>query len=229
MRVLLVEDHPDAARLIAKALREQAYAVDLVGDAQSACVHVQTHDYDAVILDVGLPDRDGFAVCRDIRRYGLAVPILMLTARDDVGARVAGLDAGADDYLTKPFDFRELLARVRALLRRRTQPPAPDRFVVGDLRFNVQGRTVAVGQTVLRLTTLEYALLEYLGRRTEAVVGRSEIAEHVWDAHYDPFSNVIDVYVQRLRSKLRAAGAQTEIRTRRGEGYQLVGASPELP
>ena len=137
MRVLLVEDHPQAARLIAKALREQAYAVDIAGDAQSACMHALTHEYDAVILDVGLPDRDGFAVCRDIRGHGLAVPILMLTARDDVGARVEGLDAGADDYLIKPFDFTELLARVRALLRRRPQPPAPDRFDVGDLRFDV--------------------------------------------------------------------------------------------
>jgi DNA-binding response OmpR family regulator len=229
MRVLLVEDHPEAAQLIAKALREQAYAVDVVGDGESACLHVQTHDYDAIVLDVGLPDRDGFVVCREIRRNGVAVPILMLTARDDVGARVAGLDAGADDYLTKPFDFRELLARVRALLRRRVQAPVPDRFAVGDLRFDVQARTVAVGQTVLRLTTLEYALLEYLGRRTEAVVGRAEIAEHVWDEHYEPFSNIIDVYVQRLRRKLRAAGARAEIRTRRGEGYQLVGAGVEQP
>lgn len=159
---------------------------------------------------------------------GLAVPILMLTAMDHVEARVAGLDAGADDYLTKPFDFRELLARLRALSRRGSQPPAPDHFSVGDLAFDVRARRVTVDKTVLSLTMREYALLEYLARRPDAVAGRADIAEHVWDDRYDPFSNVIDVYVQRLRRKLGQAGATVEIRTRRGEGYQLVPAAPPL-
>jgi DNA-binding response OmpR family regulator len=222
MRVLLVEDQPAAARMIAKGLREQAYAVDVAVDGEIAAHEAAVHDYDAIILDVMLPGRDGFAVCRELRRAGSAVPILMLTARDDVDARVAGLDAGADDYLIKPFDFRELLARIRALIRRGRQPPAPDRFTIGDLVFDTQARSVAVRDEALALTAREYALLLYLARRPDAVVGRADIAEHVWDDHYDPFSNVIDVYIQRLRRKLTQAAASIEIRTRRGEGYQLV-------
>jgi DNA-binding response OmpR family regulator len=224
MRLLLVEDQPDAARMIAKGLREQAYAVDVVGDGVAACHEACVHDYDAIVLDVMLPLRDGLAVCREIRQAGSAVPILMLTAMDHVEARVAGLDAGADDYLTKPFDFRELLARLRALSRRGSQAPAPEQFSVGDLDFNVRARRVAVHGIVLALTTREYALLEYLARRPDVVAGRADIAEHVWDDRYDPFSNVIDVYVQRLRRKLGQAGATAEIRTRRGEGYQLAPA-----
>jgi two-component system copper resistance phosphate regulon response regulator CusR len=222
MRVLLVEDQPDAARMIAKGLREQAYAVDVVAHGDAACHEASVHDYDTIVLDVMLPRQDGFSVCREIRKAGSAVPILMLTAMDDVEARVAGLDAGADDYLTKPFDFRELLARLRALARRANQPPTPEHFSVGDLNFDVRARRVVVYGKALALTTREYALLEHLGRRSDAVVGRSDIAEHVWDDRYDPFSNVIDVYVQRLRRKLAQAGATAEIRTRRGEGYQLV-------
>ena len=222
MRVLLVEDQPDAARMIAKGLREQAYAVDIAVDGDAAAHEAAVHDYDAIVLDAMLPRRDGFSVCRELRRAGSPVPILMLTARDDVEARVAGLDAGADDYLIKPFDFRELLARLRALIRRGSQPPAPDRFAAGDLAFDARARRVTARGTPLALTAREYALLLHLARRADAVVGRSEIAEHVWDDRYDPFSNVIDVYVQRLRRKLEQAGAATEIRTRRGEGYQLV-------
>ena len=225
MRLLLVEDQPDAARMIAKGLREQAYAVDVVADGDAACHEASVHDYDAIVLDVMLPRRDGFSVCRELRLAGSPVPILMLTARDDVEARVAGLDAGADDYLIKPFDFRELLARLRALVRRGAQPPASDRFAVGDLDFDVRARRVSVRGRTLQLTSREYALLEHLGRRPDAVVGRSDIAEHVWDDRYDPFSNVIDVYIQRLRRKLEHVGAASEIRTRRGEGYQLVPAS----
>jgi two-component system copper resistance phosphate regulon response regulator CusR len=222
MRLLLVEDQPDAARLIAKGLREQAYAVDVAADGVAAAHQAAVHDYDAIVLDVMLPGRDGFTVCRDLRRQGSPVPILMLTARDDVEARVAGLDAGADDYLVKPFDFRELLARVRALIRRGHQSPVPDRFDAGDLDFDVLARRVCVRDTALDLTAREFALLLHLARRPDAVIGRSEIAEHVWDERHDPFSNVIDVYIQRLRRKLAHAGAVTAIRTRRGEGYQLV-------
>jgi two-component system copper resistance phosphate regulon response regulator CusR len=169
-----------------------------------------------------LPGRDGLSVCRELRASGSDVPVLMLTARDAVEARVEGLDAGADDYLTKPFDFRELLARLRALTRRERRPVAPTRLEVAGLVIDVPARRVFRGGVEVTLTSREYALLEYLARRAGDVVGRADIAEHVWDEHYDPFSNVVDVYVQRLRRKLDAGDAPSIIRTRRGQGYQLL-------
>ena len=222
MRVLLVEDEPSAAHVLAKGLREQSYAVDLAADGEAAVFQAATTDYDAVVLDVMLPKRDGFAVCRTIRESGCAVPILMVTARDAVDARIEGLDCGADDYLVKPFDFGELLARLRALIRRGRLPLLPERLTVGRLVLDTRGHHVRVGGRPVRLTAKEYALLEYLARRSGDVVSRSDIAEHVWDEHYDPLSNVVDVYVQRLRRKLDETGAESMIRTRRGEGYQLV-------
>jgi DNA-binding response OmpR family regulator len=222
MRVLLVEDEPSAAHVLAKGLREQSYAVDLAVDGDTAIFQAGTTDYDAVILDVMLPSRDGFAVCRTIRDAGSAVPILMVTARDAVEARIQGLDCGADDYLVKPFDFGELLARLRALIRRGRQPILPDRLSAGPLVLNTRARTVMAFNREVSLTAKEYALLEYLARRGGDVVSRGDIAEHVWDEHYDPLSNVVDVYVQRLRRKLDPPGAESVIRTRRGEGYQLV-------
>jgi two-component system copper resistance phosphate regulon response regulator CusR len=222
MRVLLVEDEPNAAHVLAKGLREHAYAVDVAGDGEAAVLQVGTTDYDAVILDVMLPIKDGFAVCRTIRESGCAVPILMVTARDAVEARISGLDCGADDYLVKPFDFGELLARLRAVIRRGGQPLLPERLTAGPLSIDTRGRHVWVRNREVPLTAKEYALLEYLARRLGDVVGRADIAEHVWDEHYDPLSNVVDVYVQRLRRKLDRPGAQSLIRTRRGEGYQLV-------
>ena len=222
MRVLLVEDEPAAARVLAKGLREQAYAVDVAGDGEAALFQVSTADYDAVILDVMLPITDGLTVCREIRRSGLAVPILMLTARDAVEARIEGLDCGADDYLVKPFDFGELIARLRALVRRGRQPLLPERVVVGPLTLETRGRRAQVNGREIPLTAKEYALLEFLVRRAGDVVSRGDIAEHVWDDHYDPLSNVVDVYIQRLRRKLDAPGADSMIRTRRGEGYQLI-------
>jgi two-component system, OmpR family, copper resistance phosphate regulon response regulator CusR len=226
MRVLLVEDEPSAAHVLAKGLREQAYAVDVAGDGEAALFQAATTDYDAVILDVMLPLKDGFAVCRTIRESGCAVPILMVTARDAVEARIEGLDCGADDYLIKPFDFGELLARLRALIRRGGQPLLPERLSVGSLTLDTRGRRVQLRRQDVSLTAKEYALLEYLVRRAGDVVSRSDIAEHVWDEHYDPMSNVVDVYVQRLRRKLDRSGAESIIRTRRGEGYQLT-AGPE--
>src|SRR5216684_467201 len=226
MRVLLVEDEPNAARVLAKGLREQTYAVDLAADGEAAIFQVATADYDAVILDVMLPLKDGFAVCRSVRASGCAVPILMLTARDTVDARIHGLDCGADDYLVKPFDFGELLARLRALIRRGRQPLVPETLVVGALTIDTRSRRVRVRGQDVALTAKEYALLEYLARRAGDVVTRTEIAEHVWDEHYDPLSNVVDVYVQRLRRKLDQPGSESLITTRRGEGYQVVaGAS----
>jgi two-component system copper resistance phosphate regulon response regulator CusR len=223
MRVLLVEDEPHAAHVLAKGLREQTYAVDLAADGDSAIFQVGTTDYDAVILDVMLPVRDGFAVCRTIRESGCAVPILMVTARDAVEARIEGLDSGADDYLVKPFDFGELLARLRALIRRGRQPLLPERLTVGALVLDTRGRRVRIRNRAVLLTAKEYALIEYLARRAGDVVSRADIAEHVWDEHYDPLSNVVDVYVQRLRRKLDAPGSPSMIRTRRGEGYELAG------
>lgn len=223
MRILLVEDEPDAARILAKGLREQAYAVDVVGDGESACFQASVADYDAIVLDVLLPRQDGIAVCRQLRREGLALPILMLTARDAVEARIEGLDAGADDYLTKPFAFGELVARLRALLRRAARPPLPERLELGRaLVLETRSRRLLRAGREIALTAREYALVEYLARRTGEVVGRAEIAEHVWDDRYDPLSNVIDVYVRRLRRKLDEPGRQSLIRTRRGEGYALV-------
>jgi two-component system copper resistance phosphate regulon response regulator CusR len=222
MRVLLVEDEPHAAHVLAKGLREQTYAVDLAADGDSAIFQVGTTDYDAVILDVMLPGQNGFAVCRTIRESGCTVPILMVTARDAVEARIEGLDSGADDYLLKPFDFGELLARLRALIRRGRQPLLPERLAVGPLVLDTRGRRVRVRNRAVLLTAKEYALLEYLARRAGDVVSRADIAEHVWDEHYDPLSNVVDVYVQRLRRKLDAPGSSSLIRTRRGEGYELV-------
>jgi DNA-binding response OmpR family regulator len=225
MRVLLVEDEPNAAHLLAKGLREHTYAVDLAADGEAALLQVGTNDYDAVILDVMLPMKDGFAVCRTIRQSGSAVPILMLTARDAVESRIEGLDCGADDYLVKPFDFGELVARLRALIRRGQQPLLPARVSVGPLLLDTRSRRVWVRSREILLTAKEYALLEYLARRAGDVVGRGDIAEHVWDEHYDPFSNVVDVCIQRLRRKLDRPGAESLIRTRRGEGYQLLAGS----
>ena len=227
MRVLLVEDEPNVAHLIAKGLREQSYAVDLATDGEAAVFHAATNDYDAVVLDVMLPLKDGFDVCRTIRESGSAVPILMVTARDAVEARIRGLDSGADDYLVKPFDFGELLARLRALIRRGHQPLLPERLTVGPLTLNTRSHRVIVGRGEVSLTAKEYALLEYLIRRAGDVVTRTDISEHVWDAHYDPMSNVVDVYVQRLRRKLDRRGSASMIRTRRGEGYQLVAGAEE--
>ncbi len=228
MRVLLVEDERSAARMIAKGLREHGNAVDVVGDGEAALQQAASTAYDVVVLDLMLPVKDGLEVCRELRSTGNAVPVLMLTARDAVDDRITGFDAGADDYLTKPFHFLELLARVRALARRRALPLLPDRFECGRLALNTRSREVSVDGQVVELTAREYALLEYLCRTAGAVVSREDIALHVWDNRYDPCSNVIDVYIQRLRRKLDR-GPRSFIRTRRGAGYQLIGVPSDSP
>jgi DNA-binding response OmpR family regulator len=212
--------------VLAKGLREQSYAVDIATNGEAALFQAGTNDYDGIILDVMLPLVGGISVCRTIRSSGCFVPILMLTARDAVEARVEGLDAGADDYLVKPFDFRELTARLRALIRRGHQPVLAERLVVGALTIDTRSRQVRVRNQDVLLRAKEYALLEYLARRVGDVVSRADIAEHVWDQHYDPLSNVVDVYVQRLRRKLDLPGRESMIRTRRGEGYQFVDGEP---
>jgi DNA-binding response OmpR family regulator len=222
MRILLVEDEPTAARMIGKGLRENGHAVDVAGDGAAAIQHAARGSYDVVVLDLLLPIKNGLDVCRELRAGGNAVPILMLTARDALEDRVTGLDAGADDYLTKPFHFAELLARVRALTRRQPRPVLPERVECGRLTLNTRTQQAWVDGQLIELTAREYALLEYLSRNTGAVISREEIARHVWDDRYDPCSNVIDVYVQRLRRRIDRDG-RSFIRTRRGAGYQLVG------
>jgi two-component system copper resistance phosphate regulon response regulator CusR len=220
-RILIIDDDERLAAMLGSYLASRGFAVEQRADGRSGLAALEAGDMSAVILDVMLPDMDGFEICRRIRAKS-DVPVLMLTARDAVEARVQGLDAGADDYLTKPFDFRELLARLRALTRRERRPLAPERIEIGALAIDVPGRHVFRRGREIPLTSREYALLEYLARHAGEVVGRADIAEHVWDEHYDAFSNVVDVYVQRLRRKLDTPGAPSIIRTRRGQGYQLI-------
>jgi two-component system copper resistance phosphate regulon response regulator CusR len=228
MRVLLVEDEPDAASLLAKGLRNRAFAVDVAAEGEEAVYLASVNSYDLVILDVMLPLKDGFEVCRELRAAGAIVPVLMLTARDAVRDRIAGLDSGADDYLVKPFDFHELLARVRALLRR-SQSIQPETIEVGDLKINTGSHAIERAGQSIALTAKEYALLEFLARRADQVVSRAEIAEHVWDENFEPFSNLIEVYIQRLRRKIDDGREPKLIRTLRGEGYLLAAGNDHLP
>jgi two-component system copper resistance phosphate regulon response regulator CusR len=221
------EDEPDAARLLAKGLRAQSFAVDLAGQGEEAVYLASLNSYDLIILDVMLPRKDGFEVCRELRTAGLSAPVLMLTARDEVHDRITGLDSGADDYLVKPFDFNELLARARALLRRGPSLQ-PELIEAGDLRINTRSHSVERAGEVIQLTTKEYALLEYLMRRANQVVSRAEIAEHVWDESFDPFSNLIEVYIQRLRRKIDEGRNPKLIRTLRGEGYLLAAGNDQV-
>jgi two-component system copper resistance phosphate regulon response regulator CusR len=227
MRILLVEDEPHAAHMLAKGLREHAYAVDVATTGDDALYQATITDYDGIVLDVVLPGKSGLQVCRELRQSGSTVPILMLTARDAVDSRIAGLDTGADDYLTKPFDFGELLARLRAVIRRGRRPLTPSTIRVGTLEVDTRARRAARHGRRLALTAREYALLEYLALHAGEVVGRAAIAEHVWDSSYEPLSNVIDVCIQRLRRKIDEPAKRSMIITRRGEGYMLSAEAAE--
>src|SRR6202030_2199198 len=218
MRLLLVEDDARISRFVAKGLREQAYAVDVTANGEDALYEAAINSYDLVILDVMIPGRNGFEVCRELRRAGQRMPILMLTARDAVEDRITGLDHGADDYLTKPFEFRELLARLRALLRRSGEL-RPAQITVADLVLDTGAQSVSRAGRNIPMTTKEYALLEFLARNAGRVVGRAEIAEHVWDESFDPFSNLIEVYINRVRGKIDEDSAKPLLHTRRGAGY----------
>ena len=220
MRVLVAEDDRGVQRFVVKGLQEHAYAVDAVSTGTEALEQAEINSYDLVILDVMLPGLNGFEVCRRLREGGQKIPVLMLTARDAVEDRVAGLDHGADDYLTKPFEFRELLARMRALLRRPVELK-PAQLQVADLTLDTGAQTASRGGRGISLTHKEYALLEYLVRNLNRVVGRAEIAEHVWDEQFDPFSNLIEVYINRLRRKIDGAKEVPLLHTRRGAGYLL--------
>jgi two-component system copper resistance phosphate regulon response regulator CusR len=225
VRILLVEDESRVAGFIAKGLREQAYAVDIASDGEQALYQAAVNQYDIVILDVMLPVKDGHTVCRELRASGFRTPILMLTARGAVDDRVEGLDSGADDYLAKPFDFKELLARLRALLRR-SAGLRPQVARVADLTLNTASHAVTRAGKPVNLTAKEYALIEFLVLNQGRVVGREQIGQHVWDENFDPFSNVIDVYIKRLRSKLDTGFGRRLIHTRRGEGY-ILSAQPD--
>ncbi len=227
MRLLLVEDEARIARFVAKGLREQAYAVDVASTGDDALYQAAINTYDLVILDVMIPGRDGFEVCRELRKSGQRMPILMLTARDAVEDRITGLDHGADDYLTKPFEFRELLARLRALLRRSGEL-RPAKITVADLVLDTAAQRATRAGRTATLTAKEYALLEYLARNAGRVVGRAEIAEHVWDETFDPFSNLIEVYINRVRRKIDADFTSPLLHTRRGAGYLLGSATDSV-
>ncbi len=222
MRLLLVEDEPRAAQMLSKGLREQTYAVDVAHDGEQALYQAAITEYDAVVLDVMMPGIDGFEVCRRLRRSGSTVPVLMLTARDAIEARISGLDSGADDYLVKPYDFGELLARLRAVIRRGRLPLTPAVVTAGDVRLDLRARLAFREGRPITLTSREFALLEFLVLHAGEVVGRGAIAEHVWDSPFESMSNVIDVMIQRLRRKIDAPDKPSLIATRRGEGYMLA-------
>jgi two-component system, OmpR family, response regulator len=220
VRVLVVEDVDKMANLLRRGLGEEGYAVDVVGNGEDAVWMAAENPYDAIVLDVMLPDVDGFDVCRRIREGGQWAPVLMLTARDAVRDRVDGLDAGADDYLTKPFAFAELLARLRALARRGRQE-RQSVLSVGDLSLDPATRIVRRGEVTITLTPKEFSLLEYFMRHPEEVLTRTRLIEHVWDFAFDGDSNVVEVYVRYLREKIDRPFGRESIETVRGVGYRL--------
>ncbi len=221
MRLLLIEDETDVARMVAKGLQQQSHSVDVAGDGQVGLAKALSQPYDLIILDIRLPAKDGWTVCRELRGSGLPTPVLMLTASAAYQDRVKGLDLGADDYLVKPFDIDELLARVRALLRRK--PLLEDPIIrVDTLEINTRSRTVRRADRFTRLTAKEYALLECLARDADTLLSRETISDRVWNEPYDPFSNLIEEYIKRLRKKIDGEGQNPLIHSRRGEGYILT-------
>jgi DNA-binding response OmpR family regulator len=220
MRVLVVDDDRRLCTVIKRGLLEEAYAVDLAYDGEEGQYLGEVNPYDLIILDIMLPKKDGIQVCHELRAKKVNTPILMLTAKDAVEDRVKGLDTGADDYLVKPFAFSELLARVRALLRREGMLKSPE-LRVGDLIMNTLTRQVWRGQRPIELTTKEYVILEYLMRHPNVVVTRTMIEEHAWDYDFDSLSNLVDVYIRRLRRKIDDEKDDGLIQTVRGAGYRL--------
>ena len=220
MRILIVEDEKKVAGFIKRGLKEENYSVDVAFDGEQGHFQATTNDYDLIILDVMLPKIDGISLCRKLREEGFLAPVLMLTAKDTVKDKVVGLDSGADDYLAKPFDFEELLARIRALLRKGGQQ-IPNKLQVADLVLDmVTHKTARAGKEII-LTSKEYAFLEYLMRNAGSIVTRTSISEHVWDIHFDTLTNVIDVYVNYLRRKVDDGHKKKLIHTIRGRGYVL--------
>ena len=220
MRILLIEDEKKIASFITRGLKEMHYAVDVAYNGEDGLFLADVNIYDLIILDVMLPDKNGMVICKELRTKKIKSPILMLTARNAVNDKVNGLNAGADDYLTKPFSFSEFLARIRALLRR-TGTEKTNLLKVNDLELNQITHEVKRGKNAIPLTSKEYALLEYLMLNTEQVITRTMISEHVWKEDFDSFTNVIDVYIQHLRNKIDKGSKSKLIHTIRGTGYVL--------
>jgi len=226
MRILLVEDDRKASRLLARGFEEEGFVVDLAHSAEEGDAQATGTEYDLIVLDWMLPGKDGLALCRDLRSRGAHTPILMLTARDSLGDRVIGLNTGADDYLTKPFAFEELLARTRALLRRSelTRPPV---LIVADLRLDPVGQQVSRGGVSLELTRREYAILEILMRQPGEVVSRSRLAEQIWKADLIAIDNLIDAHISNLRRKVNLPSMPPLIHTVRSRGFRLQAAEAD--
>ena len=220
MKILVVEDNEKIAKYVKQTLEEEAYAVDVVIDGETAERRILSDSYDAVVLDVMLPEKDGVSVCKDVRAAGNTTPILMLTAKGEVEDRIEGLDSGADDYLVKPFDMQELLARLRSLLRRPASRVC-DEIVINEVVLDCASRTVTVRGVAVALTLKEYAILEYLMRNAGTVVTREQLIDHCWDFAYSAFSNITDVYIKQLRQKL-GGNHDTYISTIRGVGYKFA-------
>jgi heavy metal response regulator len=222
MRILLIEDEKKISDFIKRGLKEEGYAVDVSYDGEEGYFLAKTNTYDLILLDLMIPKIDGVTLCKKLRQDKMTAPIIMLTAKDTVRDKVTGLDAGADDYLAKPFAFDELLARIRAILRKKTDQ-APTKLQVGDLVLDLQTHKASRAGKDIILTTKEYSLLEYLMRNAGKVVTRTMISEHVWDIDFDTFTNVIDVYINYLRNKVDAGHKKKLIHTIRGRGYILKG------
>jgi len=220
MRILVVEDDKKVGRFLEKGLQEEQYAVDICRDGADALYFAQTNTYDVIILDIMLPGKDGFTICREMRENSILTPVIMLTAKDTVEDKVSGLSEGADDYLTKPFSFEELLARIRALLRR-NQDYKTKVLKAGDLEMDPVRRLVTRAGKRIILTGKEYALLEYLLRNKGRIVTPVMILGHVWDMDYDGISNIVNVYINHLRNKIDKDSSTKLIKTIRGHGYQI--------
>ncbi len=220
MRVLVVDDDRRLCNVVRRGLVEETYAVDVAYDGEEGEYMAEVNPYDLIILDIMMPKKDGIQVCEELRAKRINTPILMLTAKDTVDDRVRGLDAGADDYMVKPFSFNELLARARALMRRESMTKSPE-LEVGDLVLNTQTREVKRGDRTIELTTKEYVILEYFMRHPNAVVTRTMLEEHAWDYDFDSVSNLVDVYIRRLRRKLDDDDRESLLQTVRGAGYRL--------
>jgi len=222
MRILVVEDDYELADILVRALKEELYHVDVAYDGESAQHMALSEDFSLIILDLMIPKIDGVTVCRNIRSSGKDMPIIMLTARDPIDDRISGLDAGADDYLTKPFSMGELFARMRALLRRAGRNPA-EVLRVGSLKLDPQSNLLKRGKRKISLTSREFSLMVFLMRHPDRVLTRTEILENVWDSDYEGLGNIVDVYINYLRNKLEAEGESRVIETVRGRGYILKG------
>ncbi len=220
MRILVVEDEKRLANIIKRGLMEEGYIVDVANDGETAEYMAETAQYDLIILDIMLPKKDGVTACRELRMAKVNTPILMLTAMDSIEDRVRGLDSGADDYQIKPFAFRELLARVRALLRREA-PSKTAELQAGKLVLDTLTREVRKGQEPIKLTAKEYAILEYFMRHPNMLITRTMLEESIWDFGFDSMSNIIDVYIRRLRRKIDEDGENSLIQTERGSGYRM--------